>query len=90
VPEEELDAAKSNGAGSSRKLPDILEKKEILAKLFFCDLIGRFMVVFGKLAHCPDIHFLSCVREAPELKIVNHSLSELSHGDTSLEFGLMD
>ena len=79
----ELDATKGNGAGGSGIFPDILQVEKVLAKLFLCDLIGRFMVVLGKHAHCPDVHPLGRFRQTPELEIFDHSLFEFYHGLTS-------
>jgi hypothetical protein len=87
VVEEELDAAKSNGAGSAGKLPDLFEVEEILPKLFLGDLIGGFAVVFGKLVHGPDVHFLSGFGQAPELKVLDHSFFEICHGLASCVWG---
>ncbi len=81
--EEEFDAAKSNGAGRTGELFDIFEVEEILAKVFFGDQIGRFLAVFGKLAHCPNVHLLSRFGQAPELQIFGHSLAEFHHCITS-------
>lgn len=79
VLEEKLDATKSDGAGGTGEFLDILEIEEILAKLFFRDQIGRFIAVFGKLAHCPDVHLLRRLGQAPELEIFGHPLAEFHH-----------
>ena len=79
---EELDATKSNGAGSAGELLDILEIEEILTKLLFTDLVRRFLLMLGELVHGPDIHLLRGLGKPSQLQILGHSLLKLHHGYT--------
>ena len=85
--EEELDAAQCNRARAPRVLLDMLEGEEILSEFFLGDHVWGCVIVLSQLAHGPDVHLLRTLRQAPELKALDHSLAKLGHGYTSSELG---
>jgi len=62
---------------------DILEEEKVLTQLFLGDQIGCFVIVFGQLAHCPQLTLLSACRQASKLETLDHSLSQFGHAYTS-------
>jgi hypothetical protein len=61
----------------------ILDEKKILTQFFLGDLVRGLVIVFAQLAHGSNVRFLSPLREASELKTLDHSLSQFGHGYTS-------
>jgi len=59
---------------------DILEEEKVLAQLFLGDQVGRFVIVFGQLAHCPHVTLLSACGQASKLETLDHSLAQFAHG----------
>ena len=52
----------------------ILEEQEILAQFLLLDLIWRFPIVIGQLAHCQQICFLGSFGKPAQLHILDHLL----------------
>lgn len=52
-------------------------------QFFLCDLVRGLVIMFAQLAHGSNVRFLSPLREASELKTLDHSLSQFGHGYTS-------
>jgi hypothetical protein len=48
------------------------------------------VIVLRQLAHRPDVHLLSPLRQAPELETLDHSLTKFGHGYTSYVLSLRD
>lgn len=80
---EELDAAEGNGTGRAGVVFDVLDIQERVPELFLSHLGRRLVVMFGQLAHGPDIHLLGPLRQTAELKVFDHPLTQWGHGDTS-------
>jgi len=77
--EEKLDAAQRNGAGSARPFFDVFDVEEVVAQVFFGDLVGRFAAVLGEFTHGADVHLLRAFGIAAQLQILQHALSKLGH-----------
>ena len=75
VLEEELDATQGNRARAPRVLLDILDVEEILSEFFLGDHVWGLVIVLRQLAHSPDVHLLRTLRQAPELKALDHALA---------------
>ena len=72
-----------DGRGRQRVLLDILYVEEILSEFFLGHEVWRFAVMLGELALCSDVGFLSALRNASELKRLDHSLLQVGHSYTS-------
>src|SRR5229473_7580102 len=79
----ELDAADGDGHGVAGVMLDVLEVKEVLPQFFLADQVGRLVIVFRQLAHCPDVTLLSAFGQASKLETLDHSLTQFGHGYTS-------
>ena len=54
----------------------ILEIEQVIAQLFFVELIGRQSIECRQLPHGTQVRFLSASAEAAQLKIVCHALAQ--------------
>jgi hypothetical protein len=63
---------------------DILDEEKVLAQFFLADQVRRLVIMFGQLPHCPHVSFLCTLGQAAQLQTLDHSLSQFSHGDTSI------
>jgi hypothetical protein len=72
--EEKLDPAQVDSAGTASSMFVILEKQKILAQFFFADLVWRFLIVPGQLAHSQQIGFLGPDSQAAQLHVLDHLL----------------
>ncbi len=64
---------------------DVLEMEKVLPQFFLRDQVRRLVIMFGELAHCPDIAFLRTLGQPAQLQTLDHSLSQFGHGYTSKE-----
>lgn len=76
---EELNAVKSDGGGAARIFLDVFDVKEVMSKLILRDQDRRFTKVFRELPHGANVAVLRTFREAPELKSLNHLLTQFRH-----------
>ena len=77
---EELDAAYSDGAGAPCPLLDVFEVEEIVAKFLFGDQVGGFSIMLGQLLYGANIPVLGESAHSPQLKVLDHAFSKVSHG----------
>jgi len=71
------------GPGAARVMLDVFEIEEVVAQFFLRDAVGGLVGVLRQLADGPDIHLLGPCGQASEWQVFDHSLAQLSHGDTS-------
>jgi len=76
---EELDAAYRDGAGGALPFFDVLHVEEVVAQLFFGDLIRGIVVMLGELADRAQIQLLRAFGVAVKLHILQHAGSEFGH-----------
>ena len=60
--------------------------QEILAQFFVSDLVGRLVVMLGKLAHGAHVQLLSALGHAGKLHVFDHAVAQLA-GGTEFAFG---
>jgi hypothetical protein len=51
--------------------------QKILAQLFLCDFVGRFVEMLGELAHRAYVHLLCALGHAGKLQVFDHATAQL-------------
>src|SRR2546428_290963 len=72
-----------DGTGRTGGVFDVLEVQEVVPQFSLRDALRGLVVMICQLADGPDIHLLSPLRQAAELKVLDHSLTQWGHGDIS-------
>lgn len=76
---EELDAAQGDGVRGARDLLDGGQVEEVMANLFFAELVGGGMVELGELSDGTNVRLDGALGVAAQLQIIDHALAEQCH-----------
>jgi hypothetical protein len=87
---EELDATERNRTRATGGVLDVFEVEKVLTQFFLRHVLRGLVIVFGQLPYGPDIALLGSRGQASELEILDHTLAQWGHGNTSCTYRGLD